>query len=140
MRQILYVSRSAKPGNAADLAGILRQSRHNNALDGISGLLWSDGTSFLQVIEGPGSSVADTYARICADVRHHSLVVLQDRRIETREFGGWSMADRRAGDTPDVFDARIARLLVDASDTVRQQFAAVIATGQIATVPPAAGH
>lgn len=133
MRQILYVSLSTVLGDGADLVGILRQSRHNNALDGITGLLWSDGRSFLQVFEGPRDSVELAFERIQRDPRHHSLVVLQDRPITTREFGGWTMAHRRATDAADCYDAQIARLLINASDAVRAHFASLIATGVIAT-------
>lgn len=135
MRQILYVSLSAVPGDKADLVGILQQSRHNNALDGITGLLWSDGRSFLQAIEGPKASVIATFARIRADSRHHSLVVLEDRPIEAREFGGWNMAHRRSSDAADAYDTQMRRLLVNASDMVRAHFTSLIATGRIAGLP-----
>jgi hypothetical protein len=132
LRQILYASLSTVPGDKADLVGILHQSRHNNALDGVTGLLWSDGHSFLQAVEGPDDSIAATFARIHADPRHHSLVVLQDRQIEKREFGGWTMAHRRATDPVDAYDAQMTRLLINASDTVRTHFLGLIATGHIA--------
>lgn len=38
MRQSLYVSLSTVPGDKADLAAILQQSRDNNALEAISHL------------------------------------------------------------------------------------------------------
>jgi hypothetical protein len=57
MRQIVYVSLSSVPDDGADISAILNQSRHNNAIDGITGLLWSDGKSYLQAIEGPRVSV-----------------------------------------------------------------------------------
>lgn len=129
MRQILYVSLSAVPGDAADLVGILEQSRHNNAIDGITGLLWSDGHSFLQAFEGPRASVGPTFDRIQRDPRHHSLNVLSDRRIEKREFGSWTMAHRRVDDAPDAYDAQMSRLLSHASPTIRSQFLGLVATG-----------
>ncbi|MEO9131566.1 MAG: BLUF domain-containing protein [Sphingomonas sp.] len=132
MRQILYVSLSAVPGDGADLQGILQQSRHNNAIDGITGLLWSDGKSFLQVLEGPRESVEATFSRISADTRHHSLIVIKDRLIEAREFGTWNMAHRRATDAVDAYDARVMRLLSNASELTRSQFVDLIATGYIA--------
>lgn len=133
MRQILYVSLSTVQGDAADLVGILQQSRHNNAIDGITGLLWSDGHCFLQAFEGPRASVGPTFDRIQADTRHHSLKVLSDRRIEKREFGGWNMAHRRADDPPDAFDAQMSRLLSHASEPIRNQFLGLVATGATQT-------
>ncbi|WP_294318822.1 BLUF domain-containing protein [uncultured Sphingomonas sp.] len=121
-RQLCYTSRSA-PG--VDLDQILQQSRHNNAVDGITGLLWHDGTHFLQVIEGPEPSVAATYARIARDPRHAELTVLSDRRIAAREFGYWSMerATRALNDGEAVM-ARIERRLAAAPEALRQAFAA----------------
>ena len=132
MRQILYVSTSTVPGDRADLSGILNQSRHNNAVDGISGLLWSDGRHFLQVFEGPEDSVAATLARIERDSRHENIVILQDRQIEAREFGGWSMVHRRANEPADAYDVQVRRLLSRASRPIEAQFLALIATGEIA--------
>ncbi len=129
MRQILYVSMSTVPGDKADLAGILEQSRHNNALDGITGLLWSDGRSFVQAFEGPRRSVASTLERITADPRHHSLTILSDKLITEREFGDWNMVYRRSTDALDIYDRKISRLLRNASAAVRLQFQELIADG-----------
>lgn len=132
MRQILYVSNSTVPGDRADLSGILNQSRHNNAMDGITGLLWSDGTYFLQVFEGPEESVAATFDRIKADPRHEGLIVLIDRPTHAREFGDWSMIHRRANDPVDAYDVRVRRLLERASQPVQQHFLNLIAAGEAA--------
>ncbi|QNQ11123.1 BLUF domain-containing protein [Sphingomonas alpina] len=129
MRQILYVSISTVPGDKADLVGILEQSRHNNAIDGVTGLLWSDGRHFMQVIEGPEVSIKETFARIHVDTRHHQLEVLHDRPIENREFGGWSMAHRRATDPVDAYDAQMRRLLSRASPFVSRHFFDLMNTG-----------
>ncbi|MFD1034827.1 BLUF domain-containing protein [Sphingomonas hankookensis] len=121
-RQLFYTSRSM-PG--VDVDHILQQSRHNNAVDGITGLLWHDGTHFLQVIEGPDSSVAETYARIANDPRHSELTILSDRPVEKREFGYWSMerATRSLNDGEAVL-ARIERRLAGAPEALRAAFTA----------------
>lgn len=121
-RQLFYTSRSA-PG--VDVDCILQQSRHNNAVDGITGLLWHDGSHFLQVIEGPESSVAATYARIANDPRHSELTILSDRSLGTREFGYWSMerATRSLHDGEAVL-ARIERRLAGAPEPLRAAFTA----------------
>lgn len=121
-RQLFYTSRSA---TGVDVDRILQQSRHNNAVDGITGLLWHDGTHFLQVIEGPESSVAATYARIAGDSRHSDLSILSDRTIATREFGYWSMerATRTLADGEAVL-ARIERRLANAPESLRHAFTA----------------
>lgn len=131
MRQILYVSSSTVQGDKADLVGILEQSRHNNAIDGVTGLLWSDGVRFLQVIEGPTASIESTFERILNDNRHHDLSLQHNVSIVEREFGGWTMAHRRANDPADAYDARMRRLLTGASDRVRNPFLSLMATGAI---------
>lgn len=132
-QQILYISVSTVPGDGADLSGILQQSRHNNALDGITGILWSDGLNFLQVIEGPPESVAATFARIRVDSRHHHVRVLRHWTIPRREFGDWTMIHRRASDPADMYDAKMRRLLMTTSESIRQYFLKLIA-GEIQPV------
>ena len=131
VRQLLYISTSTLPGNTADIEGILEESRHNNALEGITGVLWSDGTHFLQVLEGPDESVGATFGRILSDHRHSAIVVLRDGQVETRDFGGWSMVHRRGTEPADAHDAAMLRLLSNVSEPVRGEFLALIAPGGI---------
>jgi hypothetical protein len=130
IRQLLYASWNAVDGKA-DLAGILEQSRHNNALEGVSGVLWSDGCQFVQVLEGPAGSVGATFERIRRDPRHRNLVVLHDAPIAAREFGSWSMVHRRANEPATEHDVRMRRMLARASAPVREQFLALIAAGEV---------
>lgn len=126
MRQILYISSSKPRGVKADVAKILEQSRHNNAIDGVTGLLWTDGIRFLQVLEGPAESVATTYARISADPRHQAIVMLSDKTVEEREFGDWSMADATRESAADRHREGVVRLLDRASPEVRHTFLGLI--------------
>jgi hypothetical protein len=128
MRQILYVSLSSGPGNRADFSEILTQSRHNNAIDGITGLLWSDGKSFIQVIEGPRVSVDACFERIKRDTRHYYITVLSDCRITNNQFRSWDMVHRRANEEAALYDTQVRRLLHQASDGVRTHFEALIGT------------
>lgn len=127
MRQIVYVSLSSVPGDGADLSGILNQSRHNNAIDGITGLLWSDGRRFLQAIEGPHASIDACFERIKRDTRHYHIEVLSDRRITSHEFGTWNMVHRRKNEGASTYDAQIRRLLYQVSPEVRAHFTALVA-------------
>lgn len=126
MRQLMYESVRTAPHRQAELEDILAQSRHNNALDGVTGLLWADGKRFLQIIEGSVDSVATTYARIVADTRHRDLRLLLDRETDAAEFGAWSMALRRAGETTDEFDDQLGRLIEPRSIAVSDHFKALI--------------
>jgi hypothetical protein len=132
LRQLLYVS--SRPFNVPEVSvgNILMVSRRNNDAAGVTGLLYTDGTRFLQVLEGDEEPVAATFARIKGDPRHHAVVVLSDRRIANREFGSWSMAYRLPTDEADTFDGKVARLLAGASDSVRATFTGLIATRRTA--------
>ena len=121
MLQLVYISSPSGivPG---DVSAILAASRRNNARDSITGLLYADGSRFLQALEGPADMVEATYARIQQDKRHRALVILSRRTVETREFGSWEMAERRPGTDGEAFLAKIDRLIKDASPSVRGTF------------------
>lgn len=121
MLQLVYVS-SANRREAPDPVRILATSRRNNHRDSITGLLYSDGTRFLQVLEGPETKVTEAFARIHADPRHRALVVLSRRTIEAREFGNWDMAHHTPGADADAFIERVAALSANASSDVRATF------------------
>ena len=122
MLQLLYVS-SVVPGAAAvDPASILAVSRANNRRDSITGLLYSDGKRFLQVLEGPQDKVTSAFARIKLDSRHRAIVVLSERAIDVPEFGEWDMAHRAPGDETDAFLQRLDVLVNQTSPNVRATF------------------
>ena len=126
MRQLLYIS-SKTPGQEISVGNILIQSRRNNDAVGVTGLLYTDGTRFLQVLEGEGAAVTATFDRIRADARHHAVVVLSDKAVAERSFGRWAMAHRLPTDPADEFDERVTRMLHGASDNVRGTFLGLIA-------------
>ena len=126
VRQLLYVSVATRPCDEDDLAAILRASRDNNVLYSVTGILWSDGERFIQVLEGPLASVGETYARILIDERHHSLAIVYDHLVEKRDFGSWSMCHRRSYETDDDYDQKIKRALVAAPISVRATIDAFI--------------
>lgn len=125
MRQLLYIS-SATGSGVADVTRILAASIRNNRTCGVTGLLYTDGKRFLQVLEGPEDGVQRTLDRIRLDPRHRGIVVLHDRPIEARQFGEWAMAERRPGETVDAFDTRITALLAKASPAVRGTFEGLV--------------
>lgn len=120
MFQLVYVS-TARTGAPVDLPGILLASRTNNRRDGVTGLLYFDGSRFLQALEGPQASVKAVFDRISADDRHCGIVVLSTRDIEEREFGDWAMAHRLTGEEASLL-ARLDWLLANASPHVRGVF------------------
>ncbi|MCD2325281.1 BLUF domain-containing protein [Sphingomonas sp. IC-56] len=101
---------------------ILEKSRVNNTRDSITGLLYSDGTRFLQALEGPAEKVQAAYTRIKADPRHRAVVMLSERAIEEREFGDWAMAHKTPGSDEQAFIDRVSALAASASPNVRATF------------------
>ncbi|NVK35757.1 MAG: BLUF domain-containing protein [Rhodobacteraceae bacterium] len=74
----------AQVGSVID--SILEKSRHNNAFNGITGvLLYSDGL-FFQVLEGTPADVGATYDRICSDNRHTDVEILAEAEVSRRTF------------------------------------------------------
>lgn len=71
---------------------ILEQSRRNNPLQEITGVLVAHGGWFVQVLEGPASAVSQLLTRIEGDRRNGEFLLLRATPIETRDFGDWSMA------------------------------------------------
>lgn len=126
MRQIIYVSTAINLA-ATDPDAILAVSRRNNRRDGITGLLYSDGKRFLQVVEGKEDPIAATVDRIEKDARHRAIVILSDRTIAAPEFGEWSMAHRFPGSDGDAFVDRVAALVSATSPALRATFASFAA-------------
>lgn len=92
MRQLVYLSRVAKPLVYEDLKRILDTSRLNNRQSYVTGILLTDGQKFLQALEGERQDVSDALDRISKDLRHYGMKILADRETSQREFGNWAMA------------------------------------------------
>ncbi len=92
MQQLVYISTSRRDNSGEFLRDILSTSRINNDRVGITGLLVSGGTRFLQVLEGPTKAVLETYERIERDSRHFATVILSSKSVPSQAFGNWSMA------------------------------------------------
>lgn len=120
MRQLLYVSSSSDRHIGEALSTILVQSRRNNPSANLTGLLWTDGARFLQVLEGEDNAVQGVFNRILADKRHKAVVVLHDKKVQERTFGRWSMA------LMDDNDEQIALALKNADPVVRGTFEGLI--------------
>ena len=92
--QLIYVSTATHQLEEDEIRKILESSVRRNTPQEVTGLLLYAYGSFMQVLEGGRAAVDETMSRIVADTRHHSIYVLSDRRVPTRDFGHWSMAFR----------------------------------------------
>ena len=109
MNYLIYVSQAERPMTSEELAGILEQSRAYNHKDGMTGLLiYKDDAEerrayFMQVLEGEKPVLDATFKRIAADRRHHTKVILEEGKIDARNFPDWSMGFRNV--EPGDFEA-----------------------------------
>jgi Sensors of blue-light using FAD len=89
--RLVYTSRSTEMLSPAGLDGILGSSRKNNPPNGITGVLCTNGSVFLQMLEGGRREVNETYNRIIKDPRHHDIQLLHFTEVTERKFASWSM-------------------------------------------------
>lgn len=127
MRQLLYVSESYVGHDIAALDRLMVQARTNNAIDGITGLLWTDGILFAQVIEGDEPAVDDLIARLQRDDRHSEMRIVGDARTEQRQFGDWSMNRPSSDPMAEVFESRMLSQLARAGGPGAADFRRIIA-------------
>lgn len=90
--RLVYLSTAASTNDTSEIQAILEASSLHNPLSGITGVLCSGRSHFLQVIEGPDEAVLSLYSRVAKDPRHHDPVLLSIELAAKRVFVGWSMA------------------------------------------------
>jgi len=91
LRCVLYVSTARAGITRPDVDAIVAESRRNNAVDAITGLLLFNGSNFMQLIEGEPEPLGGLMRRLYADPRHDGLVKLVDRPIGRRACERWAM-------------------------------------------------
>ena len=93
-QRLVYVSRAAPGLGRADLYAIIRAAHSKNAAAGLSGALIHLDGWFAQVLEGPATALAATFARIRRDPRHQDLTLRSRERALTPLFRGQALALR----------------------------------------------
>ena len=89
--RLMYASRADDSVNQNELVAILKKSKANNPVSGITGVLCLSAGIFLQVIEGGRNSVSALYNKIASDPRHREVVLLSYEEVDERLFANWSM-------------------------------------------------
>lgn len=74
-----------------DLAAIQEKAKANNAQIDVTGSLFYNGGWFLQVLEGPPSTLDKLYRKIELDPRHRHSRVLYNEPAKFRTFPRWGM-------------------------------------------------
>ena len=90
--QSVYTSAAMQPMPKSKLYKILVDSRVNNKLADITGLLVYVDGNFLQVLEGEQEAVTALLEKISKDRRHKDVKVVYKTSIENRTFNSWQMA------------------------------------------------
>lgn len=91
INQLVYVSQATRKMSPADLAAIQDTAKNNNAPLDVTGSLFYNGGWFLQVLEGPVSTLDKLYQKIELDPRHKNSRVLYNEPAKFRTFPRWSM-------------------------------------------------
>ncbi|CAL4869581.1 hypothetical protein MMA231_03873 (plasmid) [Asticcacaulis sp. MM231] len=91
--RLIYTSRYVRGhrGPLSDFRGILKSSRRYNYSHHITGCLFFDKSSFLQILEGSALALDTLLERIQGDVRHIDFKVLMRSKVARRHFGVWAM-------------------------------------------------
>ncbi|MEH3088314.1 MAG: BLUF domain-containing protein [Microbacterium arborescens] len=104
---VLYTSNARAPFGDDDLRALLAQSRAANAQRDLTGMLLYRAGRFVQVLEGPESTVNALVQTIATDPRHTAMRVLIEQPIDQREFADWTMGYQpiaeTTGDAPEGF-------------------------------------
>ncbi len=85
---LAYIS-DIVPGPSSELEQIVRTSRDRNKHSQITGMLFSDAKSYLQILEGHAERLGQTVLRIAADERHRRMRMLLVQHSEIRIFSDW---------------------------------------------------
>ena len=89
--QCLYASRATTALTESHIDSILEQSRSNNPMLGLTGILCFTDDVFIQVLEGGRDEVCELFNNIIRDNRHSDVTILAFEEIAQRRFSNWTM-------------------------------------------------
>ena len=91
INQLVYISQAKRKMSPEDLSAIQEKAKTNNGPIDVTGSLFYNGGWFLQVLEGPASTLDKLYKKIELDPRHKNSRVLYNEPANFRTFPRWSM-------------------------------------------------
>lgn len=93
--RLFYSSRISGSKNLhqrqGDIENIVRVSRKENPILGITGILVANTKMYSQIIEGPSRAIKDLIGNISCDARHHDIRIISREMSNDRLFPNWSM-------------------------------------------------
>ena len=93
---LLYVS-DLNDEIACDMDRLVRKSKAHNAGEGVTGALWFDGHTFVQLLEGSRPALGRTLTYVHKSTAHVNFELVLFRLAPERLFSDWSMAYFRSG-------------------------------------------
>ena len=91
INQLIYISQATRKMSSADLSAIQDTAKTKNGPLDVTGSLFYNGGWFLQVLEGPASTLAKLYQKIELDPRHKNSRILYNEPATFRTFPRWNM-------------------------------------------------
>ncbi|MDL2355148.1 MAG: BLUF domain-containing protein [Pseudomonadota bacterium] len=91
INQLVYMSQAVRKMSPDDLSAIQEKAKSNNGPLDVTGSLFYNGGWFLQVLEGPASTLAELYKKIERDPRHKNSRILYNEPASFRTFPRWNM-------------------------------------------------
>ena len=111
LHRLIYTSEASPPGAAEDgpspgVREIADDAARRNATCGISGALIAVRGHFIQILEGDRDALETVFERICRDMRHRALTLVDYSPAAERLFSGWDMVSLDASlmDDPEPFE------------------------------------
>ena len=89
---LVYRSKATHPFSCRHLFLLLSRLAPANRKMGVTGWLFYHEEHFFEYVEGPAGALDGIWSRIHSDPRHRDIELLRRSRVESRRFGGWSMA------------------------------------------------
>jgi Sensors of blue-light using FAD len=134
--RLVYRSRSTVEGTAEEVQraidAIVAASRRRNGQAGVTGALMFTGLFFVQALEGPAAAVEATFDRICCDLRHSNVEVVECGPVLELAFGEWPMSHLVPNADAGALLDRVERdtELADAATAAMKLMAALIRSEQ----------
>ena len=109
--RLLYRSRSNLIGFdasiEAEVSSILSKSAEKNKRDMVTGAMMFIASIFVQALEGPREVLEQTFERICCDLRHTDIQLIEFTLVSERAFGELSLHRVRADTSVEALFAQI---------------------------------
>jgi len=125
MQIIIYISRAKQNFTSGDLADLRDLADAGNRSEDITGLLLSDGTRFIQALEGDAAAVQAVMDRIAKDSRHDNISYFRPITTNCRQFRKWTteyLAERDLGEERGFLDRVMRHVAYVECDSIKAVF------------------